>query len=159
VEDLRVSFPNRDGRADGPIEAVRGVSFTLGRERLGIVGESGSGKSQTGRAILGLTAPEGLVTARRLEFHGTDLLRCSPAAPRDARRRIAMVLQDPKFSLNPVMTIGDQIVETLRRTPGSRGRGAAPALEALAAVQIDQPERVYPSSTRTRCRAAWASAR
>jgi peptide/nickel transport system ATP-binding protein len=124
VEDLRVSFPNRDG---GRTEAVRGVSFTLGRERLGIVGESGSGKSQTGRAILGLTAPEGLVTAKRLEFHGTDLLRCSPKQRREMRGgRIAMVLQDPKFSLNPVMTIGDQVVETLRRTPGSRARRAAP---------------------------------
>ncbi|MBP8136269.1 MAG: ATP-binding cassette domain-containing protein, partial [Rhodoferax sp.] len=100
VDDLRVSFPNRDG---GRFEAVRGVSFTLGRERLGIVGESGSGKSQTGRAILGLTAPEGLVTAKRLEFHGTDLLRCSPRQRRELRGgRIAMVLQDPKFSLNPV---------------------------------------------------------
>ena len=59
VEDLCVAFPNRDG---GWVEAVRGVSFTLGRERLGIVGESGSGKSQTGRAILGLTAPEGRLT-------------------------------------------------------------------------------------------------
>ena len=67
VEDLRVSFPNRDG---GWVEAVRGVAFQLGRERLGLVGESGSGKSQTGRAILGLTAPEGRVTARRLSFNG-----------------------------------------------------------------------------------------
>ena len=142
VEDLRVSFPNRDG---GRTEAVRGVSFTLGRERLGIVGESGSGKSQTGRAILGLTAPEGLVTARRLEFHGTDLLRCSPKQRREMRGgRIAMVLQDPKFSLNPVMTIGDQIVETLQaHTRVSRAQGRARALAALAAVQIDQPERVY----------------
>jgi peptide/nickel transport system ATP-binding protein len=142
VEDLRVSFPNRDGRRT---EAVRGVSFTLGRERLGIVGESGSGKSQTGRAILGLTAPEGLVTARRLEFHGTDLLRCSPKQRREMRGgRIAMVLQDPKFSLNPVMTIGDQIVETLQaHTRVSRSEGRARALAALAAVQIDQPERVY----------------
>jgi peptide/nickel transport system ATP-binding protein len=142
VEDLRVSFPNRDG---GRTEAVRGVSFTLGRERLGIVGESGSGKSQTGRAILGLTAPEGLVTARRLEFHGTDLLRCSPKQRREMRGgRIAMVLQDPKFSLNPVMTIGDQIVETLQaHTRVSRSEGRARALAALAAVQIDQPERVY----------------
>jgi len=142
VEDLRVSFPNRDG---GRTEAVRGVSFTLGRERLGIVGESGSGKSQTGRAILGLTAPEGLVTARRLEFHGTDLLRCSPKQRRVMRGgRIAMVLQDPKFSLNPVMTIGDQIVETLQaHTRVSRSEGRARALAALAAVQIDQPERVY----------------
>ena len=142
VEDLRVSFPNRDG---GRTEAVRGVSFTLGRERLGIVGESGSGKSQTGRAILGLTAPEGLVTARRLEFHGTDLLRCSPQQRREMRGgRIAMVLQDPKFSLNPVMTIGDQIIETLRaHSRVSHREARARALAALAAVQIDQPERVY----------------
>ena len=61
VDELRVSFPNRDG---GRTDAVRGVSFTLGRERLGIVGESGSGKTQTGRAILGLTPPPGEVTAK-----------------------------------------------------------------------------------------------
>jgi peptide/nickel transport system ATP-binding protein len=142
VDDLRVSFPNRDG---GRTEAVRGVSFTLGRERLGIVGESGSGKSQTGRAILGLTAPEGRVTAKRLEFHGTDLLRCSNKERRELRGgRIAMVLQDPKFSLNPVMTIGDQVVETLRAHRRISGREARiKGLEALAAVQIDQPERVY----------------
>ncbi len=142
VEDLRVSFPNRDG---GRTEAVRGVSFTLGRERLGIVGESGSGKSQTGRAILGLTAPEGLVTAKRLEFHGVDLLRCSPQQRREMRGgRIAMVLQDPKYSLNPVMTIGDQVVETLRAHTKISARDArARALAALVAVQIDQPERVY----------------
>jgi len=71
VDDLRVSFPRRDG---GMTEAVRGVSFTLGRERLGIVGESGSGKSQTGRAIMGLTAPEGRISAKRLES------RCAAAA-------------------------------------------------------------------------------
>ena len=142
VDDLRVSFPNRDG---GRTEAVRGVSFTLGRERLGIVGESGSGKSQTGRAILGLTAPEGLVTANKLEFNGVDLLRCSPKQRRELRGgRIAMVLQDPKFSLNPVMTIGDQVVETLRaHTRISAKEARAKALAALVAVQIDQPERVY----------------
>ena len=142
VEDLRVSFPNRDG---GRTEAVRGVSFTLGRERLGIVGESGSGKSQTGRAILGLTAPEGVVTAKRLEFHGVDLLRCTPQQRREMRGgRISMVLQDPKYSLNPVMTIGDQVVETLRaHTRISAKDARARALAALVAVQIDQPERVY----------------
>ena len=142
VEDLRISFPNRDG---GRTEAVRGVSFTLGRERLGIVGESGSGKSQTGRAILGLTAPEGLVTAKRLEFHGKDLLHCSLPERRAMRGgRIAMVLQDPKYSLNPVMTIGAQIEETLRTHTRVSGRGAkARTLAALQAVQIDQPERVY----------------
>ena len=142
VDDLRVAFPNRDG---GFTEAVRGVSFTLGRERLGIVGESGSGKSQTGRAILGLTAPEGRVTAQCLQFHGTDLLGCSPRQRRALRGgRIAMVLQDPKFSLNPVMTIGDQIVETLRahsRVSGREARQAA--LAALESVQIDDPARVF----------------
>ncbi len=142
VDDLRVAFPNRDG---GFTEAVRGVSFTLGRERLGIVGESGSGKSQTGRAILGLTAPEGRVTAKRLQFHGTDLLGCSPRQRRALRGgRIAMVLQDPKFSLNPVMTIGDQIIETLRahsRVSGREARQAA--LAALESVQIDDPARVF----------------
>jgi peptide/nickel transport system ATP-binding protein len=142
VDDLRVAFPNRDG---GFTEAVRGVSFALGRERLGIVGESGSGKSQTGRAILGLTAPEGRVTAKRLQFHGTDLLGCSPRQRRALRGgRIAMVLQDPKFSLNPVMTIGDQIIETLRahsRVSGREARQAA--LAALESVQIDDPARVF----------------
>jgi peptide/nickel transport system ATP-binding protein len=142
VEDLRVSFPNRDG---GRTEAVRGVSFTLGRERLGIVGESGSGKTQTGRAILGLTAPEGRVSARRLAFNGVDLLHCTPRQRRELRGgRIAMVLQDPKFSLNPVMTIGDQIVETLRAHTRVGPREArATVMAALRSVQIDNPERVY----------------
>jgi peptide/nickel transport system ATP-binding protein len=142
VDDLRVSFPSRDG---GRTEAVRGISFELGRERLGIVGESGSGKSQTGRAILGLTAPEGTVTARRLAFNGIDLLRCSPSQRRELRGgRIAMVLQDPKFSLNPVMTMGEQVVETLRAHTGISAKEARlKALAALEAVQIDQPERVF----------------
>jgi peptide/nickel transport system ATP-binding protein len=124
---------------------VRGVSFELGRERLGIVGESGSGKSQTGRAILGLTATEGIVSAQRLTFNGIDLLRCSPGQRRELRGgRIAMVLQDPKFSLNPVMTIGDQVVETLRaHTRISTSQARLKALAALEAVQIDQPQRVY----------------
>jgi peptide/nickel transport system ATP-binding protein len=141
VEDLRIAFPSRDG---GMTEAVRGVSFTLGRERLGIVGESGSGKSQTGRAILGVTAPEAVVTAKRLEFDGIDLLRCPPRQRRALRgARIAMVLQDPKFSLNPVMTIGEQLVETLHAHRRVSTREAkARALAALASVRIDDPERV-----------------
>ena len=142
VQDLRVAFPNRDG---GYSEAVRGVSFTLGKERLGIVGESGSGKSQTGRAILGLTAPEGKVTAQRLAFNGTDLLKCSDKERRALRGgRIAMVLQDPKFSLNPVMTIGAQISETLRtHTKLSDAQAKTRVLASLESVQIDDPERVY----------------
>jgi peptide/nickel transport system ATP-binding protein len=142
VDDLRVSFPIRDGDW---VEAVRGVSFSLGHERLGIVGESGSGKSQTGRAILGLTAPEGRVSAKRLAFNGVDLLNCSPKQRRELRGgRIAMVLQDPKFSLNPVMTIGKQIMETLlAHTRVSASEARAQALAALKSVQIDDPERVF----------------
>ncbi len=141
VDDLRVAYPTRDG---GMKEVVRGVSFTLGRERLGIVGESGSGKSQTGRAILGLTAAQGEVSAKALRFRDIDLLRCPPAQRRELRGgRIAMVLQDPKYSLNPVLTIGDQIVETLRTHQRvSRREAKARALEALAAVQIDDPARM-----------------
>jgi len=142
VDDLRVSYPNRDGAY---VEVVRGVSFTLGRERLGIVGESGSGKSQTGRAILGLTPPQGHVTAKRLTFDGIDLLTCPPRQRRNLRGdRIAMVLQDPKFSLNPVMRIGDQIVETLQAHERVSDRVARKrALAMLEAVQIDNPERVF----------------
>lgn len=141
VEDLRVTFPTRTG----VVEAVRGVSFTLGRERLGIVGESGSGKSQTGRAIMGLTPEHGVITAKRLDFNGIDLLTASKAERRALRgKRIAMVLQDPKYSLNPVMTIGRQIVETLRaHEPVSRAEARKRALDMLAAVQIRDPERVF----------------
>jgi peptide/nickel transport system ATP-binding protein len=142
VEDLRIAFPTRDGAWS---EAVRGVSFSLGRERLGIVGESGSGKSQTGRAILGLTPPQGRVSAARLEFAGIDLLRCSPKERREMRGgRIAMILQDPKYSLNPVMTIGAQIVEALQaHKPASGSEAKRAALQALASVRIDDPDRVF----------------
>jgi peptide/nickel transport system ATP-binding protein len=78
VENLRVSFP---GPA-GVVEAVRGVSFTLGRERLGIVGESGSGKSMTGRAILDLIPPPGAVAAGRIALRGATAAGCAAAASR-----------------------------------------------------------------------------
>ncbi len=141
VDDLSVRFPTRTG----VIEAVRGISFALGRERLGIVGESGSGKSQTGRAIMGLTPPGADISARKLEFDGIDLLGIPPRERRRLRgKRIAMILQDPKYSLNPVMSIGRQIVETLRAHE-STGEAEARdrALSMLEAVQIREPKRVY----------------
>ena len=141
VDDLRVSFPTRTG----VIEAVRGVTFELGRERLGIVGESGSGKSQTGRAIMGLTPMHAEVSAKRLEFDGIDLLNAAPRVRRGLRgKRIAMILQDPKYSLDPVMSIGRQIVETLR-THENVGKKEARerALDMLSAVQIRDPKRVF----------------
>ena len=141
VQDLRVAYPAREG---GFTEVVRGVSFTLGRERLGIVGESGSGKSQAGRAIMGLTAPGGRVTAGTLRFDGIDLLTCPPAQRRSLRGgRIAMVLQDPKYALDPVMRIGAQIAETLQtHNPVPRAETRRRVHEALAAVGIDDPERM-----------------
>ncbi|RUX28659.1 ABC transporter ATP-binding protein [Mesorhizobium sp. M7A.F.Ca.US.011.01.1.1] len=141
VDDLRVTFPTRTGL----IEAVRGVSFSLGRERLGIVGESGSGKSQTGRAIMGLTPPQARISANKLAFDGIDLLSVSPRERRALRgKRIAMILQDPKYSLDPVMSIGRQIVETLR-THEKVGKAEARdrALAMLEAVQIRDPARVF----------------
>ena len=141
VEDLRVAFPSRQG----PVEVVRGVTFDLGRERLGIVGESGSGKSQTGRAILGLTPPSGTVRAKRLQFEGIDLRDASAATWRRLRgRRMSMVMQDPKFSLNPVMTIGRQIVEAYARQPDApRSAARDKAIAMLEAVQIRDPARVF----------------
>ncbi|RTL98080.1 MAG: ABC transporter ATP-binding protein [Hyphomicrobiales bacterium] len=141
VDDLRVTFPTRTGL----VQAVRGVSFSLGRERLGIVGESGSGKSQTGRAIMGLTPPQGEVSAKKLAFDGMDLLSISPRQRRSLRgNRIAMILQDPKYSLDPVMTIGRQVVETLRtHEKVSKAEARERALAMLQAVQIRDPARVF----------------
>lgn len=140
VEDLRVAFDTPAGR----VEAVRGISFGLGRERLGIVGESGSGKTMTGRAILRLIQPPGRVTARRLVFDGQDLLRLPERRMRALRgRRLAMVMQDPKYSLNPVMTVGRQLTEGLRRRERLSSREAGRrAVAMLEAVQIRDPERV-----------------
>jgi len=140
VRNLRVTFDTRKG----PVEAVRCVSFALGREKLGIVGESGSGKSQTGRSILGLTPPPGRVEADAVTFAGKDLTRASPAEMRAIRgKRISMVMQDPKFSLNPVMRVGDQIVEAFQAHGGtSLSTARVQALEMLNAVRIRNPERV-----------------
>ncbi len=141
VEDLRVQFDT----PQGVVEAVRGVGFTLGREKLGIVGESGSGKSVTGRAILGLVPPPGRVRAEHLTFDGIDLVGADERQMREVRgRRISMVMQDPKFSLNPVMKVGHQITEAYRthaQVPAAEARRRA--LEMLAAVKIRDPERVY----------------
>ena len=141
IENLTVSFATRKGE----VKAVRGVSFTLGREKLGIVGESGSGKSQTGRAILGLNPTSARVTAKRLNFADIDLLNADETRMRQIRGdRISMVMQDPKYSLNPVMTVGRQISEAYRaHTKASRSQARTKALEMLEAVRIRDPLRVY----------------
>ncbi|MEZ5592862.1 MAG: ABC transporter ATP-binding protein [Gammaproteobacteria bacterium] len=87
----------------------------MGREKLGIVGESGSGKSMTGRSILRLVPANGTVSASHMRFDGIDLPALNERAMRQVRgRRISMVMQDPKYSLNPVVTIGAQISEAYR---------------------------------------------
>ncbi|MDD9743903.1 MAG: ABC transporter ATP-binding protein [Marinovum algicola] len=140
VRNLRVSFPTPQGRA----EVVKGLSFTLGRERLGIVGESGSGKSMTGRAILRLIRTPGRQEADRLAFDGIDLTTLSERRMRDLRgARISMIMQDPKFSLNPVMTVGAQIAEALLTHETLARRDVqARVIEMLHAVRINDPERV-----------------
>jgi peptide/nickel transport system ATP-binding protein len=141
VEDLHVRIPT----TKGVVAAVRGVSFTLGREKLGIVGESGSGKTMTGRAILRLVPPPGEISASAMRFEERDLMRASDREFRDIRgRRIAMVMQDPKFSLNPVMPVGQQVAEAYRvhsRAGAAEARNKA--MEMLRAVRIRDPERVY----------------
>jgi peptide/nickel transport system ATP-binding protein len=141
VEDLWVRFAARSG---GTVEAVRGISFDVGRERVGIVGESGSGKSMTGRAILRLVRPPGRASAGRLDFNGQDLNALSERQMRKIRgEKISMVMQDPKFSLNPVMTVGRQIEEAYSLHTGATGRAARQRmLEMLEAVQIRDPDRV-----------------
>lgn len=140
VENLWVRFPTRQGIFD----AVRGVSFSLGRERLGIVGESGSGKSMTGRAILRLIRAPGMVEADHINLEGRNLLALSEPEMRKIRgQHISMVMQDPKFSLNPVMTIGDQIIEAyLLHNNTSKAQARTKSLEMLEAVSIRDPERV-----------------
>ena len=141
VRDLWVRFDTPHGIVD----AVRGVSFDIGREKVGIVGESGSGKSVTGRAVLRLTPKTARVSAQRLDLCGEDMLALSERGMRAIRgRRISMVLQDPKFSLNPVMRVGDQIAEAyLVHHDATRREARDRALAMLEAVRIRDPRRVY----------------
>jgi peptide/nickel transport system ATP-binding protein len=139
VEDLRTHFFTRAG----VVKAVDGVSFTVAPgEVVGLVGESGSGKSVTGFSILGLVDPPGRVVGGRVLFQGEDLARAGEARLRALRgRAIAMVFQDPMMTLNPVLRIDTQMVETLR----AHGRvGRAEALErcrdALTRVGIPAPQ-------------------
>ncbi|MDP9836258.1 peptide/nickel transport system ATP-binding protein [Neorhizobium huautlense] len=141
VENMSVEFPT----LSGVTTAVRDVSFTVGREKIGIIGESGSGKSTTGRAIMRLQPPQAIVKANRMQFEDIDLLTASEEEMRSIRgRRIAMILQDPKYSLNPVMTVGEQISETVilhERATSQEARSRTLAM--LERVNIRDPERVF----------------
>jgi peptide/nickel transport system ATP-binding protein len=141
VEDLWVRYKMRYTS----FEAVRGVSFSLGREKLAIVGESGSGKSTVGRALLKLLAGNAEITAKRLRFGDIDIAGANDKTMQEIRgSRVSMILQDPKFSLNPVIPVGEQIAEAYRvHHKVSRQEAKARTLDMLAAVQIRSPERVF----------------
>ncbi len=140
MRNLRVAFPSPRGET----EAVRGISLSLGAEKLGIVGESGSGKSITARSLLRLVPGNARIRADRLAFDGIDILAADEAALRRIRgKRAGLILQDPKYSLNPVMTAGRQVAEAWRAHKGGSRRAAmAAAIDLLAQVRIRDPVRV-----------------
>ena len=143
VEDLQTNFGG-DGKKSKPAQAVRGVSLSVRKgETLGIVGESGSGKSVTAMSVLRLIAPPGKIVGGRVLFDGDDLLRKSERQMREVRgAKIAMVFQDPMTALNPTLTVGEQIAETIRaHQPVSRAEARAQALDWLRRVRVTLPER------------------
>jgi oligopeptide transport system ATP-binding protein len=132
VEDLRVEFWTRRGT----VHAVNGISFEIAPgETLGIVGESGCGKSVTSLAVLGILPRAGRVASGRAVFEGRDLIGLSDRELRRIRgREIGMIFQDPMTSLNPVLTVGRQIRESLQTHMGMQRRQA----EARAVELLDQ---------------------
>jgi peptide/nickel transport system ATP-binding protein len=128
---------------DGAWPAVDGVDFNVARgEVLGLVGESGSGKSVTGFSLVQLIDPPGEVVAGEVLFDGTDLRAASQERLRQLRGdRIAMIFQDPLMTLNPVLSIGEQMSEAiLEHRDCSRDEALAKAAQALARVGISSPE-------------------
>ncbi|WP_102830430.1 ABC transporter ATP-binding protein [Bartonella bovis] len=140
IKDLRISFPTTRGMLD----VVRGVSFSVGKEKIGIVGESGSGKSTTGRAVLKLNPRSAIIKAQKMYFSEVDLLSASEHQMRSIRgRRISMILQDPKYSLNPLMRIGNQIMEAYRiHYRVSKMEAWERTISVLESVHIRDPERI-----------------
>jgi len=139
VRDLRTHFHTRAG----VLPAVDGVSFTLQRGQiLGLVGESGSGKSVTGFSIMGLVDPPGRIVGGQILFQGRDLTQL---APRELRRlqgdRIAMIFQDPMMTLNPVLRVDVQMIETVRAHRRMSTRAARElARDTLGMMGIPSPE-------------------
>ncbi|MES4993508.1 MULTISPECIES: ABC transporter ATP-binding protein [Agrobacterium tumefaciens complex] len=143
VKNLSVHF----GRYAKP--AVDGVSFDLKAERLGIVGESGSGKSTLGRAVMRLLPPIGRVTADTLTFEGMPLLAAKEKQMRSLRgNRMALIMQDPRYSLNPVLPIGKQVAEAailhLKVGRAEAYKMAATMLERVRIADIERTMKLYP---------------
>jgi len=146
VEDLATHFFTRAG----VVKAVDGVSFAVRPGQVvGLVGESGSGKSVTGYSLLGLVDPPGRVVGGSIRFEGQDLVTLSPDALRAIRgRRISMVFQDATATLNPVLSVGDQMLLAVKAHESMSDKaGLALALAALSRVGIPDPAsrlRAYP---------------
>jgi oligopeptide transport system ATP-binding protein len=140
VQGLKTHFFTKTG----VVKAVDGVSFTLmPGETLGIVGESGSGKSMTALSLMQLVPqPAGRIVAGKILFQGEDLVHKTQSEMQDIRGRdICMILQDPMTSLNPLFTIGSQVLETVRQGQGGRRSGLMDrAIELLQKVKIPSPE-------------------
>jgi len=139
VRNLEVKFPLRQGE----LSALRDVSFTLERgERLGIVGESGAGKSVAAYAILNLVSRPGYIAGGEVLFEGQNLAVLSRAKLRTIRgNRISMIFQDPMMTLNPVLTIGTQMIECLQaHRQISRAAARQLAIEKLRSVSIPSAE-------------------
>lgn len=141
VENLEVYFYS----SSSVVKAVNGVSFSLKRgETIGIVGESGSGKSVTATAILGLIPPEsGKIERGKILYEGKDLTTLSNRDMRKIRgNEISMIFQDPMTSLNPVFTVGNQIIEVVKLHQNVNKKEARQrAIEMLRLVGIPEPER------------------
>jgi peptide/nickel transport system ATP-binding protein len=140
VRDLEVKFALRTG----DITAIDGVSFTLDQgERLGLVGESGAGKSVTGFAIINLISKPGFISRGSIFFEEKEISAYSFEKMRKIRgNRIAMIFQDPMMTLNPVYTIGFQMIETLQAHRNiSTSQARAIALDKLKKVYIPSPEK------------------
>ncbi|WP_257285266.1 ABC transporter ATP-binding protein [Endozoicomonas sp. SESOKO1] len=146
VEGLRIEFPSRHGTA----VAVKGVSFSLEKgEILGLVGESGAGKSTVGNAVIDLLSPPGVVAGGNIKLDGLAINGLSGEAIRQIRgRRIGFIFQDPMTSLNPLLTIETQMVETIMVNLGlDKARAYEKSIELLTSVGITEPEvriRQYP---------------
>jgi oligopeptide/dipeptide ABC transporter ATP-binding protein len=139
VEDLHVVFPT----PKGTVHAVGGVSFEVKKGQIyGIVGESGCGKSATGRAILRLVPSPGRIDGGRILFHGEDLAEKSESEMRQLRgRAISMIFQDPSAALNPLFTIGQQLMAIMQRhRVVSPGRMEGRAVELLGELGLPNPE-------------------
>lgn len=136
IKNLNLCFSQASGKAD----ILKDITFSMGCQKLGIVGESGSGKSMLMKSILGLVPSTGTVTADKLWLDGDDLLHPKKQEDLIKSQQISMVSQDPRASLNPVMTIRAQLQEVFynKNIDGIEDR----ILQSLEEVQVDNPKRV-----------------